>query len=74
VNCRLVNLQFHNPGEQFLAPPMKQSSQITGAHPIWLAGAFLIAVGCMNSDANARKAAPMKASTAQQQKPITLRS
>jgi hypothetical protein len=41
---------------------------------IWLAGAIaLIVAGCTNSDAGARKAALMKASTAQQQKPIKLR-
>jgi hypothetical protein len=41
---------------------------------IWLAGAIgVIAAGCTNSDAGARKAALMKASTAQQEKPIKLR-
>jgi hypothetical protein len=41
---------------------------------IWLAGAIvLIMAGCTNSDAGTRKAALMKASMTQQQKPIKLR-
>jgi len=41
---------------------------------ISLAGTIaLIVAGCTNSDAGARKAALMNASTAQQQKPIKLR-
>jgi hypothetical protein len=41
---------------------------------ISLAGAIaLITAGCTNSDAGARKAALMKASAAQQEKPIKLR-
>ena len=41
---------------------------------IWLAGAIvLIMAGCTNSDAGTRKAALMKASSAQEQKPIKLR-
>jgi hypothetical protein len=41
---------------------------------IWLAGAVvLIMAGCTNSDTGTRKAALMKASSAQEQKPIKLR-
>ncbi len=41
---------------------------------IWLASVIaIIAAGCSNSDAGARKAAPMKAAAAPQEKPIKLR-
>ena len=41
---------------------------------IWLASAIaVIAAGCSNSDAGARKATPMKASAAPHEKPIKLR-
>ncbi len=41
---------------------------------IWLASVIaVIAAGCSNSDAGARKAALMKASAAPQEKPIKLR-
>ena len=41
---------------------------------IWLACAIaLIMAGCTNSDSGTRKAALMKASSAEQQKPIKLR-
>jgi hypothetical protein len=41
---------------------------------IWLASAIaVIAAGCTNSDAGARKAALMKASAVQPEKPVKLR-
>jgi hypothetical protein len=41
---------------------------------IWLASAIaVIAAGCSNSDAGARKAALMKAKAAPQEKPVKLR-
>jgi hypothetical protein len=51
-----------------------RAERTVGLRAIWLAGAIALTVaGCSNSDAGTRKAELMRASSAQQQKPVKLR-